>query len=98
VLSGLRQLGWHVPKDISVCSFGDAPMAQVAAPAFTTVHTDLRELGSIGAHKLLAQLHHEQVPSLEVLPTTIIERDTTAELLSPWMSAGIQSQNACMKS
>jgi len=98
VLSGLKQLGWHVPKDISVCGFGDAPMARVVVPALTTVHISLRELGRAGAGNLLAQLHHKQVPSLEVLPTTIIERDTTAELFSLWSSNGIQSHDVCTKS
>ena len=98
VLSGLKQLGWHVPKDISVCGFGDAPMARVVVPALTTVHISLRELGRAGAGNLLAQLHHKQVPSLEVLPTTIIERDTTAELFSLWRSNDIQSHDVCTKS
>ena len=98
VLSGLRQLGWHVPEEISVCGFGDVPMAKVVAPALTTVHIDLRKLGRAGARKLFAQLHHEQVPYLEVLPTTIIKRDTTAELVSPWRGDDIRSQNVYTKS
>ena len=80
VISGLRQLGWHIPEDISVCGFGDLPMAQVVVPALTTVRIALRDLGRAGVTKLLAILHHEQVPDIEVLPTTIIERETTAPL------------------
>lgn len=78
VLSGLRQCGLRVPRDISVCGFGDIPMAQVVVPTLTTVHLDLRELGRAGARKLLAQLRHEQVSFLEMLPTMIVERDSTA--------------------
>jgi DNA-binding LacI/PurR family transcriptional regulator len=82
LLSGLAQRGWQVPGEMSVCGFGDTPMAQVVVPKLTTVHLGLRELGRAGAHKLFAQLHQEQVPLLEVLPATIIERDTTAAPLS----------------
>jgi LacI family transcriptional regulator len=78
LLSGLAWRGWQVPGEMSVCGFGDTPMAQVVVPKLTTVHMGLRELGRAGAHKLFAQLRHEQVPLLEVLPATIIERDTTA--------------------
>ncbi|MBV9230664.1 MAG: LacI family DNA-binding transcriptional regulator [Chloroflexi bacterium] len=83
VLTGLRRLGWHVPQDISVCGFGDLPMAQEVIPALTTVHIDLRDLGRAGARKLLAQLRHEQVSPLEMMPTAIIERDSTSPLPNP---------------
>ena len=92
VLSGLRQCGWHVPGEMSICGFGDIPMAQVVVPALTTVHIGLRDLGRAGARKLLAQLRHEQIPFLEVLPTTVIERETTAPLPSLLRSTGIQSE------
>lgn len=92
VLSGLRQCGWQVPREMSVCGFGDIPMARVIVPALTTVHIDLRELGRAGAHKLLAQLGREQVSFIEVLPTTVVERDTTAPPLGPPRSDTIPSE------
>jgi LacI family transcriptional regulator len=55
-------------------------MAQVIVPALTTVHIPLRDLGRMGVQRLLALLNHESVPDLELLPTTIVERDTTAPL------------------
>jgi LacI family transcriptional regulator len=80
VMLGLGRLGWSVPGDVSVCGFGDLPMAQMVAPTLTTVQIPLRHLGRTGALKLLALLRQEQVPALEVLPTTIVERDSTAPL------------------
>ncbi len=77
VLSGLRRLGWQVPADVSVCGFGDIPLAQVMVPSLTTVHIDLRDLGRKGVFKLLSQLGHEEVANLEVMPTTVIEREST---------------------
>jgi len=79
LLSGLAHLGWRVPQDLSVCGFGDLPMTQVVVPALTTVHIGLRDLGRAGARKLLALLRHEQVPQIEVQPTSVIERGTTAQ-------------------
>ena len=80
VLSGLRQMGWRVPEDISLCGFGDLPMTQAMVPTLTTVRINLRALGRAGVHKFLALLNHEQVPYTEILPTTIIERESTAPL------------------
>jgi LacI family transcriptional regulator len=80
VLQGLARLGWRVPADISVCGFGDLPAAKLVVPALTSVHIPLRQLGRIGTTHLLALLDKQQVPILEILPTTIIERETTAPL------------------
>jgi LacI family transcriptional regulator len=80
VLSGLRRIGWQVPGDVSVCGFGDIPLASVIVPALTTLHIDLRELGRKGVFTLLSQLGQEEVANLEVLPTSIIERDSTSPL------------------
>lgn len=82
VLQGIHKHGWRVPEDISVCGFGDLPIAQLVQPALTSVHIPLRELGRKGTKYLLALLRHEQVPTLEVLPTTIIERATTTLLMT----------------
>jgi LacI family transcriptional regulator len=80
VLSGLRRMGWPVPGDVSVCGFGDIPLASVIVPGLTTVHIDLRELGRKGVFKLLAQLKQEEITNLEVLPITIMERESTTPL------------------
>jgi LacI family transcriptional regulator len=77
-LVGLGRLGLRVPADVSVCGFGDLPMAQMVVPPLTTVRIALRELGRAGAGKLIALLRHEQVAALDVLPTTIVERESTA--------------------
>jgi LacI family transcriptional regulator len=80
VLSGLGSQGWRIPDDISICGFGDLPMASVVFPALTTVHIGLRELGRLGAHKLLAQLRHEEVETNELMPTSLAIRCTTRNL------------------
>ncbi|HLI88106.1 MAG TPA: LacI family DNA-binding transcriptional regulator [Ktedonobacteraceae bacterium] len=90
VLSGLRRHGWQVPADISVCGFGDIPMASVVVPTLTTVHMGLRDLGRAGTRKLLAYLRHEQVSPLEMQPTTVIERESTAPLPGAQISGDMQ--------
>jgi LacI family transcriptional regulator len=77
IMPGLMHLGMRVPQDISVCGFGDLPMAQVVVPTLTTVHLPLRQLGRTGALRLLALLHQEEIAPLEVLSTEIIERNST---------------------
>lgn len=78
VMIGLRQMGWQVPRDVSVCGFGDLPVAQAVSPTLTTVRIGLRELGRHGMLKVLALLKNEQVAEIEIAPTSIVERDSTA--------------------
>lgn len=78
VLHGLARQGRRVPADFSVCGFGDLPVAHLVMPALTTVHIHLRRLGRAGAISLLALLDGKEVPTLEVLPTMIIMRETVA--------------------
>ncbi len=82
LLFGLRQQHICVPEDLSVCGFGDLPMARLITPALTSVHIPLYELGRAGVLKLIAQLKHEEVSNVDVLPTTIVERETTAHALA----------------
>jgi LacI family transcriptional regulator len=81
VLQGLARQSLRVPGDISVCGFGDLPVAQLLTPALTSVHIPLRQLGRAGARRLLALLDKQEVSALEVLSTSIVERETTAALL-----------------
>ncbi len=78
VLLGLAHLGWQVPQNISVCGFGDLPVARLLSPSLTTVQVPLRLLGRTGALKLFAQLQQESVSDLEILPTKLVERNSTA--------------------
>jgi LacI family transcriptional regulator, galactose operon repressor len=71
-------VGVRVPQDISVRGFGDLPMAELVTPSLTTIRIALRDLGRAGARKLIALLHRDEVAPVEVLPTTIIERESTA--------------------
>jgi DNA-binding LacI/PurR family transcriptional regulator len=65
---------------MSVCGFGDLPMARIVTPALTTIHIPLRQLGKLGASRLLAALRHEEIPQAETLPVTLIERASTRKL------------------
>jgi LacI family transcriptional regulator len=82
IMLGLARLSWHVPQDISVCGFGDLPMARLLSPPLTTVQVSLRDLGRTGAQKLFAMLKHEPVSELDILPTKVVERGSTASFVS----------------
>ncbi len=81
LIIGLRLQGGRVPEDISVCGFGDVPMAEAIVPPLTTVHIPLYDLGRAGALTLLDILKHKPVPECKVLETTVVERNSTSPLV-----------------
>lgn len=80
LMYGLLQRGWRLPEDISICGFGNIPMARMVSPSLTTVNISLRELGRAGAQKILTLLQHQETPIQETFPTTIVKRASTIAL------------------
>lgn len=74
-LERLAQLGIAVPHDVSIAGFDDISVAALTAPALSTVHLPLRELGGHGYEHAVRQLAGEVVAA-ELLPTEVVIRDS----------------------
>jgi len=75
-LQRLHELGIEVPRDVSVAGFDDIPVAAMTAPSLSTVRLPLREMGRRGfacAERLLSG----ETARAEVMPTTVVMRDST---------------------
>ncbi len=48
-----KQLGLHVPDDISITGFDDIELASILHPPLTTVHVPHRQMGQIAAKELI---------------------------------------------
>ncbi len=75
VIAGLRDQGLAVPRDLSVAGFDNHPLAQLWAPALTTVAQDFAELGRRGWQLLRDP---DAGPRLITLTPDLIVRDSTA--------------------
>jgi len=77
VLQAARELDLHVPKDLSVMGYDDIQAAEFVE--LTTVRQELYESGRLATRLLLETLDAPEIePVHQMLPTTIIERKTTA--------------------
>jgi LacI family transcriptional regulator len=80
-MAAARELGLHVPGDLSVIGFDDLPNAALALPALTTVKQPLHEMGQAAASLLLKQIEGEAPPRKEiVLETSLVIRDTCGRI------------------
>ena len=79
-VKGLRQMGLGVPDDVSLVSFDDVYLANMACPSLTTVHQDIREKGRKAVEVVLeAAADREKRHTEWILPLRLVERDSVRE-------------------
>ena len=80
VIRAARQLGIHVPRDLSVVGFDDIDIAGLIDPPLTTVHQPIREKGAEAARLLFAALAEQHGTSHESrrLETRLVVRGSSA--------------------
>jgi LacI family transcriptional regulator len=79
MLQRLREIGAHVPGDLSIVGFNDIPLAGLLEPALTTVRVPQLEMGLCGAHMLIDRLEGRPIGDVRLtLPTELIVRASSA--------------------
>jgi DNA-binding LacI/PurR family transcriptional regulator len=76
-LMACRELGVHVPEDLSVIGYDDIELAQYVTPALTTVHQPKLRLGQLAMEMLLDLMAGHRTED-RVLETTLVCRGSTA--------------------
>ena len=74
----LHAAGLHIPRDVSLLSFDDIPVASFFIPALTTVHVPMAEMASSALMQLTHMLDGEEVAPLSLMPGQLIIRDSIA--------------------
>lgn len=78
VLRAIEASGRTVPADIAVMGYGDSPMGAVVTPALSTVRVFQRQLGTMGARRLLNRLNEEDhAPVQTLISPELVLRGTT---------------------
>ena len=80
LMAGAADAGIDVPDELSIVGFDDIPAASWTTPRLTTIHQPIREKGRRAAHRLIQAIRSgsEHRPVVEVLPTRLVVRGTTA--------------------
>ncbi|MGA9174095.1 MAG: substrate-binding domain-containing protein, partial [Thermoactinomyces sp.] len=79
----LQKMGKKIPEEISICSFDNGPLSQMATPKITTVDIDLELFGRKAVEQLCWRMENRHEPFMEILlPAKLIPRESTASTLS----------------
>ncbi len=80
VMWAAREIGLHVPEDLSVVGFDDLEMAPHSYPPLTTVHQPIRGKGEEAARLLLRMIASPDLerPEHKILDTRLIIRASTS--------------------
>lgn len=72
----LRERGYSVPEEISLCGFDDIDDIRVISPAFTTVRQPFYEIARTAGLLLLKALKGEEIPLTTVLNAKLLIRQS----------------------
>ncbi|MGW2306367.1 LacI family DNA-binding transcriptional regulator [Streptomyces sp. NPDC001809] len=78
VLRAFHERGVRVPGDVSVVGFDDISEAASFIPPLTTVRQDFAQVGAWCVEAVLRELAGESVTGVRLVPTTLVERSSTA--------------------
>lgn len=81
LLRVVRGAGLQVGRDIDIISCDDVPLAELFSPPITVISRDAAQIGRLAAEHLLRRLNAPDTPAeTEVVPTTILHRESTHRL------------------
>ena len=76
VIAECGELGYRVPKDVSVIGFDDIPMSDKLTPPLTTIRQDRIELGKCGFYALNSQINNVSISRTLLRPRLIVRGST----------------------
>lgn len=77
VMRAAHQLGYVLPRDLSIIGFDDLVLAEYFSPPLTTVHQDRYSLGYRACELLIEKIEGRETPASLVLPASLTVREST---------------------
>lgn len=77
IISGAKELGYHVPEDFSIIGFDNSFLSQITSPRLTTVDIDTTQLGMVAAKMIIDIIENEKKGYEKVIINTkLVVRDS----------------------
>jgi DNA-binding LacI/PurR family transcriptional regulator len=79
VLRAAKEMGYRVPKDLSIIGYGDVPLASMTDPPLTTIRVPYRRMGAEAVKMLIKTVDGQRLSKKHlVLPVELVVRQSTA--------------------
>ena len=89
VLSAAHEMGFDIPRELSVAGFDDTPLARHAWPSLTTVRQPIAEVARLATEELIKRLNgRSEGDSHHCLEAELVLRASTARLSSVPIGVG----------
>ena len=77
VMKAIGELGYYAPEDIRLISFDNTPYSTLSSPSITSIDRDPQMIACKAVEVLLKQLDHEDVEARNVIPVSLVKRDSS---------------------
>lgn len=76
VMNAAKDLGIHVPKQLSLVGFDNIPIAQYTSPPLTTIQQDFYKMGHEATQMLYSIINNEDIPHTKKISYKLVERSS----------------------
>lgn len=76
IINAAREIGKEVPKDLKIVGYDDISIAKTIVPPLTTIRQPIEEMAKKTIEIILDQIDGEEVSIENVLPITLVERES----------------------
>lgn len=80
-MQAIKALGLRIPQDVALIGFNDNPAATCVEPPLSSLRIPIREMGRLAATTLIQQIQGRRVPMQQILPATLIVRESCGSQL-----------------
>ena len=81
-MKALQEMGYEIPKDISIIGFDDLPFSEISNPPLTTLRVPKQEMGRLAVKKLLEAMEENvKIKTKTQVCTMFVERESVQDLL-----------------
>ena len=81
-MKALQEMGYEIPKDISIIGFDDLPFSEISNPPLTTLRVPKQEMGRLAVKKLLEAMEENvKIKTKTQVCTMFVERESVRDLL-----------------
>ncbi|MFT5223680.1 MAG: LacI family transcriptional regulator [Glaciecola sp.] len=80
LIRAATERGIDIPRDLSVLGYDDIGLAYALNPPLTTIRQPMRELGSLAARQLIAQVDGTRRPRSQELDPQLVIRESTSDV------------------